>query len=99
LRFTTLDAVPATGDIRLNQGVTVAFGHAFDQNFLSSRVPASVSAATIALGVDNSNAFDFSSSGLNYSAISLGAGRCSEVRRRRSPRMIVPIASVVEGER
>lgn len=73
LQFTSQDAVPATGDIRLNTASTVSFGHAFDQAFLASRVPATANAATIALGADNSNNFDFSSAALNYSAISLGA--------------------------
>lgn len=73
LRFSALEAVPATGDIRLNQGTTVSFGHAFDQGFLASRVQATVNAATVALGADNTSNLDFSASGLNYSAISLGS--------------------------
>lgn len=73
LRFTAQDSVPPSGDIRLNQGTTVSFGHSFDQSFLANRVPANGNAATIALGVDNSNSLDFSTAGLNYAAISLGA--------------------------
>ena len=73
LQFTSQDAIPATGDIRLNTATTVSFGHAFDQAFLASRVPATTNAATIALGADNTNNLDFSAAGLNYSAISLGA--------------------------
>lgn len=73
LKFSALESIPATGDIRLGQGTTASFGHVFDQAFLASRVPAIGQAATIALGIDNNSNLDFSASGLNYSSISLGS--------------------------
>lgn len=73
LRFASLAAVPATGPIRLNTSTTVSFGHAFDQAFLASYIPATATSATIALGTANSNDLDFSAVGANYAALSLGA--------------------------
>lgn len=77
LQFLNLAAISPTtagSKIRLNTGSTVGFGFDVDQAFLAQHlvVPAT-GGAGLALGVDSAQNYDFSVTGLNYAAVSLGA--------------------------
>lgn len=72
LQFDSLTAIGGTGaNVTVNSGSTVALNYQFDQNTLNRFV--STSAGVIALATNNSNPLDFSSTGANLTAASLGA--------------------------
>jgi autotransporter-associated beta strand protein len=72
LQFNSPGAIGGSGaNVTVNSGGTAAAGYAIDQAFLGRIV--NTSAGVIALAQDSSNPLDFSTSGANLAAASLGA--------------------------
>jgi autotransporter-associated beta strand protein len=72
LQFNSPGAIGGSGaNVTVNSGGTAAAGYAIDQAFLGRIV--TTSAGVIALAHDSSNPLDFSASGANLAAASLGA--------------------------
>jgi autotransporter-associated beta strand protein len=69
VEFANAAAVPATGQVSLANGITLAFGFDFDQTLLNNAIASTFNTATIALAANDTHDLNFA----NFAGVSLGA--------------------------